>query len=123
MDLGGPRRRADGSHARPLAVLRRPAGRRVRRPGPHRGGAEKGTEDAIKKITAIFDDARAYAKAKNAAGTPGRPFDPDPALEAMLPVLDGTLPVVIHATEIKQIRSAIAWADGQGVRIIVARGG
>ena len=41
----------------------------------------------------------------------------------MLPVLDGRLPVIVHASEIRQIESAIAWAEEEGVRMILAGAG
>jgi imidazolonepropionase-like amidohydrolase len=41
----------------------------------------------------------------------------------MLPVLDGRVPVVVQASEIRQIRSALAWAESEGVRVIVLGAG
>jgi imidazolonepropionase-like amidohydrolase len=90
---------------------------------PSEDDQKKERDEAIKKITSLFDDARAYSKAKAAGGARGRPFDPDPALDAVQPVLDGTVPVIVHASEVKQIKSAVAWADGQGLRVILLGAG
>jgi imidazolonepropionase-like amidohydrolase len=84
---------------------------------------KKERDEALKKIRELFDDAAAYAKAKAAGGSPGRPFDPDPALEAMLPVLDGRVPLIVQADEIKQIKSAVAFAESVGVRMILLGSG
>lgn len=99
--------------------------RRERGGGPPQGEDEqrKARDEAIKKIKGLFDDARAYAKAKAAGGTSGRPFDPDPALDAMQPVLDGKIPVIIQASEIRQIKSAISWARSEGIRMILLGSG
>jgi imidazolonepropionase-like amidohydrolase len=92
-------------------------------PPPSEEDQKKEREEAIKKIKGLFEDARAYAKAKSSARNRSRPLDPDPALEAMLPVLDGRVPVVVQASEIRQIRSALAWAESEGVRVIVLGAG
>jgi imidazolonepropionase-like amidohydrolase len=94
-----------------------------------RGGfafAQAGSEDStardrdIKAIRQIFDDARAYQKAKAAGGAR---FKMDTKLEALLPVIDGRIPVIIHADEPRAIRSAVAWAQEEGVRPIIAGAG
>lgn len=64
-----------------------------------------------------FDDARAYRTAKQTAGTS---FDTDPRWEAMIPVLDGAVPVVVNASELTQIEAALAFVDEQKVRLILA---
>ncbi len=38
----------------------------------------------------------------------------------MLPVLDGRLPVIVYADDIRQIKSAVAWAGKEGLRMILA---
>ncbi|MBI1746371.1 MAG: amidohydrolase family protein [Acidobacteria bacterium] len=82
---------------------------------------KKVREQALKAIRQAFEDARAYQKAKNAAGKNGaKPLKADPVWEAMLPVLEGKVPVVVHAGELRQIKSAVEWAEEEGVRIIIA---
>lgn len=70
--------------------------------------------DDLKKA---FDDARAYRTAKQAAGAS---FDTDPRWEAMIPVLEGTVPVVVNASELSQIEAALAFAGDQRIRLILA---
>jgi imidazolonepropionase-like amidohydrolase len=77
-------------------------------------------ERDIRAIRRFFEDARAYQQAKNAAGKPGAgAFKTDPVWEAMLPVLEGKTPVIVHASESRQIKNAIEWAEHEGVRIII----
>jgi imidazolonepropionase-like amidohydrolase len=89
-------------------------------PPPSEEDQKKEREEALKKIKRLFDDARAYARAK-AAGV--HALDPDPALEAMLPVLEGKVPVIVSASRSAQIKSAIAWAESEGVRMILLGAG
>ena len=85
------------------------------------GGEESTSRDRdIKAIRQIFDDARAYQKAR-AAGGPR--FRTDTKLEALLPVIEGRIPVIIHADEPRAIRSAVTWAQEEGVRPIIAGAG
>ncbi len=74
-------------------------------------------ERDLKAIRQAFDDARAYQKAKSAGGPR---FKTDPVWEAMLPVLEGKVPVVINASDVRAIKSAIDWSEQEGVRIILA---
>ncbi len=119
----------DLAAARPVAMHLRWPSYRIRRGGGFRGPApseedqKKERDESLKKIKGLFDDAAAYAKAKAVGGTPGRPFAKDPSLEAMLPVLDGRVPVIVQADEIKQIRAAVAFAQSAGVRLIVLGAG
>lgn len=81
----------------------------------------KARDKALRTIRQAFEDARAYRKAKDANGKSGaRLAKADPVWEAMLPVLDGRVPVIVHASEIRQIKSAIEWAEEEGVRMILA---
>lgn len=84
---------------------------------------KKEREESLEKIRKLFEDARAYRRAREAASRGGGRADFDATLEAMRPVLDGTLPVVVHADEIRQIKSALEWAEREGVRLVMAGGG
>jgi len=81
--------------------------------------ADKRRKAAIKTIGGLFDDARGYARLKRS----GRNHEINPTLEAMLPVLDGTIPVIVHAGEIRQIKSALDWAEEQELRVVLAGSG
>ena len=70
----------------------------------------------IQKLTAFFADARNYQKAK-AARVPG--FKPDLKLEAMLPVLDGKVPLAIAASRERQIRDAVKFVVEQKVKAVI----
>ena len=71
----------------------------------------------------FFEEARAYAKAKDAAAK-GQTPAPEliPAWEAMLPYVRGELPITIHADEVRQIRAAINWADTNHFKVMLAGG-
>ena len=77
----------------------------------------------LRAIEDFFEEAKAYAKAKEAAakGQATKP-EPIPAWDAMLPYVRGEMPLMVHADEIRQIRAAIHWADTNHYKIILADG-
>ena len=77
-------------------------------------------EERLEKIARVMEDARAYRTAKLAQGRGGDRLTINTRLEALLPVLDGELPIVVHAGEIRQLESALEWSDEQGLPIILA---
>ena len=82
---------------------------------------EKRRDEAIEKLKNVFAEARAYAKAKAAEGKAGIPrHDDDPRLEALLPALDGSLPVIVVAQRVAQIRAALAWAKEENLKLVLA---
>ena len=87
---------------------------------------EERIEAKNEKIAAIrtaFRDSRAYLTARGATSSTGlRHHDSDTRWEAMIPVIEGKIPVIVHANEIKQIQSAIDWAADEEIRIIIAGG-
>lgn len=68
-------------------------------------------------LTGFFDQARAYWRAKKAKA-PG--LEPDLRLEAMIPVLEGRTPLFVTAVREREIREAVAFADREKIRIILA---
>ncbi len=80
---------------------------------------EKEREEKLKTIRQLLVDGRAYAIAKNAV-SPSSTIEVDPDLEAMLPVIDGTMPVIVYAEELRQIKSAVEWAEEEGIRLVLA---
>ena len=74
--------------------------------------------EQLDKIGQAFAEARAYATAKQA----GTLKQTDQRWEAMLPVLDKSRPIWVHATSERQIRAAIALASAQGVRMVLVGG-
>ncbi|MBW3599758.1 MAG: amidohydrolase family protein [Planctomycetes bacterium] len=79
----------------------------------------KRRDEALERLRQTFDDARAYQKARQADGE-RHPLDL--RWEAMLPVLDGELPLIVAANDIQQIQSAVAFAAEQKVRMILYGG-
>ncbi|MEO8432258.1 MAG: amidohydrolase family protein [Acidobacteriota bacterium] len=72
---------------------------------------EKRRDEALRKLREAFSDARAYGKARSAEGGAGIPrHDFDPRLEALLPAVEGRIPVVVEAHTVAQIRAALAWS-------------
>jgi len=86
------------------------------------GGANTFTErkrqyDAqIQKLNDFFDSARQYRKEKT-SNAPG--FKRDLKMEAMLPVLDGKVPLAVSASRERSIKDAVAFADKQHVKIVI----
>ena len=84
---------------------------------------KKAREQQLSQIRNAFRDARAYAQAKKAESQPGVPFHKtDLRWEAMIPVLEGKIPVLVNAGEMQQIASAVAWADQEKVKIVIIGG-
>jgi len=81
--------------------------------------AKKRYEQQVRELNDFMESARRYQQAKAA---PGPDFETDLKLEAMLPVLDGRIPMLIRAEKEKTIREAIAFADKQRIHMILERG-
>jgi len=82
------------------------------------GNAQRAVLDQIAKLNSFFDDARKYKTAK-AARLPD--FRVDLKFEAMLPVLDGKMPLAVAASRATAIHDAIAWSEKQNVKIVILR--
>ena len=78
---------------------------------------ERQYKERLKQLSEFFEHARRYQKAK-AAGEAN--FQRDVKLEAMIPVLDGKLPLFIRAEKERSIKDAIEFADKEKVKIIIA---
>lgn len=66
----------------------------------------------------MFSTARAYRDAHAAGGR----HHTDSRWEAMVPVVNGEIPVVVAASELRQLQDAIAWAEAEELRLVL-RGG
>ncbi len=87
------------------------------------GGGAGAAQDATRRIQAAFDDARAYRAAKLASVTASLPAPPaDARWEAMIPVLDGKMPILVQASDVQQIQSAVAFAVHNNVKLIIMGG-
>ena len=97
-------------------------------PNPRRGGRGGGRgggagdaptyEERVQELKDFFAEARAYRDAVAA----GEEVRSDSRYAAMLPALNGEIPVVVAADGAAQINDAITWGQGEGVRIVI-RGG
>lgn len=91
-------------------------------PGPSQEAQAKTRDDALALLERTFADARAYQKARAAQGPGAGRHAVDLRWEAMLPVLEGKLPLVVAADEIQQIQAAVAFARRERVRLILYGG-
>jgi imidazolonepropionase-like amidohydrolase len=85
--------------------------------------ATKNYTKQIDKLHDVFRDAQAYSKASlahmNHADIKG--IDRDLILEALVPVIDGRVPVVMHANLERDIRAALKFADEfKSLKVILA---
>lgn len=87
-----------------------------------RGGGEEATgargEQGIEQIRQAFADARAYGAARKADPK----FARDARLESLQDVLEGKLSVVIYADDLRQITGAVAFAEREKLKLIIAGG-
>jgi imidazolonepropionase-like amidohydrolase len=90
------------------------------------GGAGAGTyteakrnyETQVAKVTEFFEQARQYQKERT-ANLPG--FKRDLKFEAMLPVLEGKVPVAVPAARERAIHDAIAFAEKEHIKIVILK--
>jgi len=102
-------------------VIEAPAGMHINFPV---GAASDEDNDDLEKINRVLDDARAWRKAQRAfeAGDAPRPAMNDP-LQALVPLLDGEVPLFLYAGKQKEIEAALDWAGEQGFeRVILVAG-
>jgi imidazolonepropionase-like amidohydrolase len=97
-------------------TLQPAAGLIVNWPAPQQ---ERQYNEQIRSLRDFFAGARAYRTARSAA--PDR-HPTDARLDAMIPVLEGRVPVVVQANDVRQIQDAVAWAEQEGLRIVLLGG-
>ena len=81
----------------------------------------KERERKLHAIDHFFDQAEAYAKARE-AHVDQEDFKTIPAWEGTLEAISSRQPIMVHANYERQITSAVAWAKRRGYRIIIAAG-
>lgn len=76
----------------------------------------------LDRLRDLFRDARAYAKAAAARASDNRVrrFDRDLLLEALVPVVEGREPVVMHANFARDIKAALEFADEFQLKVILS---
>jgi len=96
-----------------MELITVPAGRSRGKSKPK--SIDEQAKDRRAKVRAtedFFEEAKAYAKAKDAAAKGASPApERIPAWEAMLPYVRGELPIMVHADEVRQIKAAVNWAS------------
>jgi imidazolonepropionase-like amidohydrolase len=80
--------------------------------------AKKNQEAQVRKLHEFFEEARRYQRAK-AAG--GKTFTVDLKYEAMLPVLDGSKPVLITAIRKRAVKDALDFAEREKIKVILSQ--
>ncbi len=81
---------------------------------------QKKRDEALEKLKNAFRDARAYGKARAAEGQAGIPkHDADPKLEALLPAIEGKIPVIVRANRIAEIREAVHWGSDEKLHVVL----
>lgn len=76
------------------------------------------TERGVEAIRQALTDARAYLAARNADPS----FPHDARWESLADVLSGKMPVIAHADDIRQINAAVAFAEREKLKLIIAGG-
>jgi imidazolonepropionase-like amidohydrolase len=83
----------------------------------------KQISENLQLIKDAFAAARAYRTAKAAEAKMGNMrHESDSRWEAMIPVLEGKIPVFVAANEVKQIQAAVQWAEDENVRLVIVGG-
>lgn len=113
---------------------------RARRAREQSGAQAKRRDERLKDLDQAFADARAYLAAKKAGKRPAadhgkggagnaaagqataRLVDFDARWEAMAPLLEGKVPLVVEADEVRQIEAAVAFAAREKVKLIIFGG-
>lgn len=75
-------------------------------------------ERAVELMRQALADARAYGAARKADPK----FPHDARWESLQDVMEGKLPVIIHADELRQITAAVAFAEREKLKLILAGG-
>jgi imidazolonepropionase-like amidohydrolase len=79
--------------------------------------AKRAYDEKMKALNTFFEEARQYRQAKRANPAALRQ---DLRYEALLPVLDGNLPMFVTAVKAREIREAVQFARKEKIKIILA---
>jgi imidazolonepropionase-like amidohydrolase len=99
-----------------LSASRRSADLPASMRGPNFEEAKKNYETQIRELKDFFEEARRYQKAKAS----GVPINPDLKFEAMLPVLEGKVPLLAVTSKERAIRDAVKFAEEEKVKLVIA---
>ena len=76
----------------------------------------------LRQLQHFIDDARNYARARAVSLPTTRDLGYDARLEAMLPVIERQMPVIVLANELQQIESAIAFSLRENLKLVLVGG-
>lgn len=83
-------------------------------------------QNAYNQALGLLDEtvtqARAYLAARDAARAEGRAFATDPRLEAMRPVVEREVPLLVLANTVRQMQDAITWAGSRDLELVLIGG-
>ncbi|MCC6368096.1 MAG: amidohydrolase family protein [Bryobacterales bacterium] len=79
--------------------------------------AKRDYERRLKQLDEYLEEARRYRTAKKAGGPD---FRTDLQFEAMLPVLEGKVPLMVSAVREREIKAAVEWAEKQKLRLVLS---
>ena len=84
--------------------------------------AKKNYTKEVDKLRDVLKDAQAYAKvvAARAKDPNVKRYDRDLVLEALVPVVEGREPVIVHASLERDIKAALKFADEMKLKVILA---
>jgi imidazolonepropionase-like amidohydrolase len=104
-------------------TLKAPAGLHIHWPNVRVASSEsndnnQAEKEALEELRKLFDEARAYFELKKSDTDAGV----DLRLEALKPVLDRAIPLVVSADRAMEIQAAVAFAAEQSVRLIIYGG-
>ena len=97
------------------------SGRRGRFDRREQEAIDKAAKEAIEKLDEVWEQAVLYARIDSAriAGTPDGEMAYQPEFQALLPVVRGTMPLLVEANSATDIAKAIEWLEGKDVRAIL----
>ncbi|MBM3966447.1 MAG: amidohydrolase family protein [Planctomycetes bacterium] len=90
-------------------------GRGGRRQAAEATEGDADSSDRLAPLHTLIRETRAYATAKAA----NRNLPTDLRLEAMIPVAEGRLPMIVNANTVKQIQTAIAFSKQHSLKLIL----
>ena len=81
-------------------------------------------DKSLRQLDRFFADARTYVQSRRLADEDSSRDIPDydARLDAMIPVLEGQIPLIVRANELQQIQAAVAFAHRENVRLILSGG-
>ncbi|MFT4762325.1 MAG: imidazolonepropionase-like amidohydrolase [Saprospiraceae bacterium] len=80
---------------------------------------KKEEEKKLKRLNEVWEQARLYAKIDSAAqNNPAMRPEYNPEMASMLPVIQGTMPILLEVNKAKDIESAIKWVEENKINAI-----